>query len=105
MNNILKMELNINIIDNDLKNNEKKYVVTILNSSNNDEFEFSLHDETTENLKKFIDYLLENINNYDELIVDFYDDGSDSLKNIIGNNFKKIWEEEFKEVKNEILSL
>lgn len=105
MSNILKMKLDIDVVDKD-ENNDKEYILTLTNIDSDEElYKFSLSDETTDNLKKFIDHLLKNINDYDKLEITFEDDNPESLKYIIGSNFKKIWEKEFDDVKTRINSL
>lgn len=104
-NKTLNMNLNIRVEVNK-SNNDNEYYLDITNVDNNkDNYKFCLSDETTDELKKFIDYLLEKINEYDELKINFKNDDDGSLKNTIGEKFKEIWEKEFKNVKEEINSL
>lgn len=104
-NNILDMTLSIEVVNNEENNSSEYHIDIVDNGEERQNFRFNLSDEKTDELKKFIDYLLAKINDYDELKINFYDDGSQSLKNIIGINFKEIWENEFKKVKEEINSL
>lgn len=101
-NKILNMNLNIRVEINK-SNNDSEYYLDIINIDNEtDNFHFCLSDETTDELKKFIDYILDRINEYDELKINFNNDDTESLKNTIGEKFKEIWEKEFKSVKEEI---
>lgn len=104
-NNILNMKLTIDTKKTNI-NNDVDYIVRIINKENEEEsYEFKLSDETTDNLKKFINYLLERINNYDELNIDFQNEEKESLKSIIGTSIKEIWEYEFSKVKEKIKSI
>lgn len=104
-NNILNMNLIIETRTTGT-NNDVDYIVRIINEENeNDHFEFKLSDETTDNLKKFINYLLKKISDYEKLNINFKNDGVQSLKNIIGTNLKEIWESEFSNVREKIKSL
>lgn len=105
MSKILSMNLYISINDNNDSNGEKEYNIRVLNNINNKEFKFSLSDDTTDDLKKFIDHLLENVNKYDKLEINFDDNQNKEIISILGNNFKEIWENEFKSIKDEIDSL
>lgn len=105
MSKILSMNLYISINDNNDSNGEKEYNIRVLNNINNKEFKFSLSDDTTDDLKKFIDHLLENVNKYDKLEINFDDNQNKEIISILGKKFKEIWENEFKSIKDEIDSL
>lgn len=103
-NSILSMTLNINVTNKE--NNSNEYQINVVDDNDKNQcFVFNLSDEKTDELKRFIDYLLTKINDYDELKISFDDDKTESLKNIIGINFKETWEKEFKMVKDKINSL
>lgn len=93
-NKILKMNL-LFIDDKD----EKMFKISNVENEN-DNFNFSLLDETTHELENFINYLLGKIlENYTqlEILIDGYENMGDFSQNL-SNEFKKIWEKEFAEI-------
>lgn len=80
---------------------ENKNIKVTNSDSEEVEFVFSLEDKKTDKIDVFINYLLEKTTNFNKLEID-YKEIQDEIKDQVCKSFKKIWEEEFSNVVNEI---
>lgn len=95
-NKILSLKLNLITEDDSIRK--------IIIDYKDQKFEFKSNDETYEEIDRFSDYILENVEEYDEIAFEINEDTS-GVNLELAKAFKKIWIDEFNEIKKELNKL